>query len=305
MTFSKRTKSENTEEEVPLTNLSDSLSKQTLTDTNFDVPEHLTPIVRKYYVTFDGSLSDMAQDEEMASWSPLQSHMDIFQSKTRYKVNAQRSDVPLGDLEQVIMIGMKVKRADSTFPCPLGLTISGSPGNIRTGNGERYSYVLASGEKSHNLNEIIVTTNPFVNSEYIKTYNGKVTGANLRKDIIDFPNDNFQFVPKDHPVIDIMRDNADVLHVNMDEAQLVDGRWYKIGRNMTERCLSELETELVSNLPLINLNEFKVSVQRPHGVAFNDPTGVCDNVSDEDKIEKWMNRNYSANIILELTYAFA
>ena len=53
-------------------------------------------------------------------------------------------------------------------------------------------------------------------------------------------------------------------------------RWYKVSKTVTERCLSELESELVENLPIMDLSSFKASVHRLYGREWDDESEVCD-----------------------------
>lgn len=162
------------------------------TDEKFTVPQHMqNVIVRHYVMSWENSLSGLANYPENASWCPLEGHYDIFQSCSRYKQGAvKRSKFRQGDLEQAILIGMKVKKVSSNFPCQLGLEVTGCKGNYYTCNGEQYGYLLEPNEKSHQLNEIIATSSPYVNSEYLRLYPG-MTSENLRNNgIVTLPNEN-------------------------------------------------------------------------------------------------------------------
>ena len=61
--------------------------------------------------------------------------------------------------------------------------------------------------------------------------------------------------------------------IDLKNADMIDGRWYKVSRAVTERCLSELETELVENLPLLDLTKFSAKLVRPYGKRWDDPSG--------------------------------
>jgi hypothetical protein len=69
---------------------------------------------------------------------------------------------------------MKIKQIESTVPCPVGITISGCKGNFYTGNGSRYAYIAGSNSQAHDVDKIVATTNPYVNSEYLRMYPGKL-----------------------------------------------------------------------------------------------------------------------------------
>jgi len=276
-----------------------------MADDKFTVPNHMqNVIVRHYVMQWENSLSGLANYPENAEWRPLDGHYDIFQSTSRYKQGAvKRSKFRQGDLEQAILIGMKIKKVSSNFPCQLGLEITGSKGNYYTCNGERYSYLVEPNEKSNSLDEIIVTSSPYVNSEYLRLYPG-MTSQNLRTNgIVSLPNENYVFVDSKHPIVEMMSENQDVLQIDLKNAELIDGRWYKVSRAVTERCLSELESELVENLPLLDLSKFNAKIVRPYGKDWDDTSGWGENV-DAATQERVMNSSRTATVVMQLTYAF-
>ena len=86
---------------------------------------------------------------------------------------------------------MKIKKIESTFPTPIGLTISGCKGNFYSGNGSRYAYVAGTNESTHNMDKIVATTNPYVNSEYLRLYPGMVCSIPIPELSLElFPNAN-------------------------------------------------------------------------------------------------------------------
>jgi hypothetical protein len=266
---------------------------------------HLTPITRHYVLEWSNSLSGLAQNPSEAEWKPVDgNHMELFGSTTRYAPNATKSEVKRGNLQEAILIGMKIKKIDSNFPCQLGLSVEGCKGNYYTCNGERYSYLIGSGEKSHNLESTIATMNPYVNSEYLKLYPG-MTSENLRSQgIMTVPNENYVFVDKDHPIVEMMKENEDVLQIDINSADLIDSRWYKVSKVVTEKCISELESELVNHLPLINLEKFKAKIQRIYGTQWDDEMEVCDGVEREDMKNRLIESPRRCSVVLEMTYSF-
>jgi len=275
-------------------------------DDKFQAPAHLqNVIVRHYVMEWENSMSGLANFPENSEWRPLEGHYDIFQSSTRYQQgNVKRSKFRQGDLTQSILIGMKVKKVSSNFPCNLGLQVTGCRGNYYTCNGERYAYMIGSNEQSNKLDEIIVTSSPYVNSEYLRLYPG-MTSQNLRNNgIMECPGEDYVFVDHHHPIVEMMSENQDVLQIDLRNAELIDGRWYKVSKGVTERCLSELETELVENLPLLDLSSFNAKITRPYNKRWDDPSGWGEGV-DSDTRNRVIESVRSCQVVIELTYAFA
>lgn len=279
-------------------------ANHSLTDGAFSVPTHLksNAITRHFTANFVGSLSELADSPSLATWRPTDT--SIFKSKTRYAPNATKSSERKGNLKQAILIGMKLQRAESTFPCSLGVSIKGAKGNFYTGDGKQYSYITGSNEKSHALNKVVATTNPYINSEYLRLYPG-MTKDNLRSNgILDVPGENYVLVDQQHPIVEMMNENQEVLNVDIGKAKLIDDKWYKVAKTVTDRCLKELGDELDGNLPIIDLSDFHVQIDRLHGAAWDSEAEVCDNISSGDIRAKCMDSTRRANFVIEMSYTF-
>jgi hypothetical protein len=279
-------------------------NQETLTDNNFSVPQHLSSgtITRHFAVEFSGSLAEMADSPSLASWKPTE--LSVFQSRTRYAPGCTKSEFRQGNLSQAILIGMKLKGVESNFPTPIGMTISGCKGNFYTGNGSRYSYIVGSNQSSFDLDKIVATTNPYVNSEYLRLYPG-MTSENLRTNgIMAVPNENYVFVDYQHPIVEMMAENQDTLQLDLKNAKLIDNRWYKVSKAVTDRCLAELGEELDSNLPLLDFTKFQVCIERLNGEAWDAENIVCDNMSNEQMRNKVLDATRRLHAVVEITYSF-
>jgi len=79
---------------------------------------------------------------------------------------------------------------ESSFPEPIGISITGCKGNVYTANGERFALIAGTNQVSHNINQVIATTNPYINSAYLEMYPG-YTKDNLRKGLLAVPDANY------------------------------------------------------------------------------------------------------------------
>ena len=124
---------ENVVQESNVENITEEMSalRTAHVDENFTVPSHLSNniITRHYVLQWDNSFAGLAAYPENATWKPLEGHMDIFQSQTRYAPNCRKAATRQGNLSQVILVGMKIKKVESTFPCQLGFRVHGAKGN--------------------------------------------------------------------------------------------------------------------------------------------------------------------------------
>ena len=175
-------------------------------DAEFNVPQHMATgtISRHFILSWDNTLAGLSSFPEQAEWKPSPANLSIFQSRTRYAPGCRKSAVRQGNLSSCIMVGMKIKKVESTFPCQLGLKVTGAKGNFYTSNGERYAYLIGNQEQSHKLDEIVVTTNPYVNSEYLRLYPGMTSDKLRSEGIMSVPGENYVFVDKRHPIVEMM-----------------------------------------------------------------------------------------------------
>ena len=101
-----------------------------------------------------------------------------------------------------------------------------------------------------------------------------------------------------------MSENQSVLGIDLSHAQLVDNRWFKVEKTVSERCLEELGAELTNHLPIIDLSGFNVGISRLHGANWDSEAEVCDNISSVDMRSKIMDGQRRASFVIEMSYSF-
>jgi hypothetical protein len=63
--------------------------------------------------------------------------------------------------------------------------------------------------------------------------------------IVNVPNEDYVFVDSSHPIVEMLQVNAAVLQVDMSEAKLIDGRWYKVASQVVADCTKLLDQQLL------------------------------------------------------------
>ena len=260
-------------------------------------------ISRDFVMHFKGSFNDLHNSPDLATWTVPEDMQAIFQSRTRWAPNCKKAAERSGDLSKVIMVKMAIKKVDSSFPCSIALTIAGARGNVYAANGDQFCYCAMPNERQHTMDKVVLTTSAFVNSEYMRIYPGMTSDKLRTEKIMKPPGQSYTYVAHDHPVIEMIAENAETLQVNLDDAELIDGQWYKISNSVAERCLSELETELVDNLPITDMRDFRATIHRMDGVGWSSPEEVCDNVG-QPLWPRLMDTKRRFTAVVNLTYAF-
>ena len=75
----------------------------------------------------------------------------------------------------------------------------------------------------------------------------------------------FVFVSNDHPVIDMLRKNAHILNADISQQPLIDGKWYKIAKQVMSGCCSHLRERVLSRIYTRDLTALTVQLQRLDG----------------------------------------
>lgn len=261
-------------------------------------------ISREFVMQWDGSLNELSRRPAKATWAVSAAKAPIFQSRTRYAPGCEKADTRMGDLSKVCLVGMKITKIDSTFPCSVALCVAGAKGNVYSNSGEQFAALISPNEKQHNLEKVIVTTNPYVNSAYMQLY-PNMTSKNLRSQgMMKVPGENYCFVDQTHPIVEMMAENAEQLQIDMNDAELIDGRWLKVSQAIADRCLDNLESQLTDYLPVTDLNNFAATIHRMHGASWDAQDEVCDNITQESMRDRMMNTKRRLTVCVQMTYSF-
>ena len=143
--------------------------------------------------------------------------------------------------------------------------------------------------------------------------------------VLNVQGENFVFVSKAHPVIDLLRMNKDILNADIDAAPLIDDQWYKVTKQVMSTCCQQLKTKVLSKVGTCDLNQISLQLSRLDGIHWIDmsendelfskipahistPAVRTDNMSNEDWQEHQRSRQLqfteAANAIIKQPYAF-
>ena len=261
------------------------------------------PITRRIHVEFDNTHAGLAQNAQQATYTVLDH--DIWRT-TRKTLNSTPTAERQGDISRVMLLGVKVKKVHSTFPCQLGVTMTGVKGNFYTCDGDRFAYMVAPNETRYDANDVIMATDTAASTEFMRLY-PETTRANLRtKGIIKVDaKDEFRYVAQDHPIVEVMAANQEELQVNLADARLVDGRFLKVATPVVERCLTEIEDNVLAKLPVVDFGNFGVKIQRLYGQEWTDKAEVCDGITDPHLQKAMMEQvQRRLGLTLEVSYMF-
>jgi len=99
-----------------------------------------------------------------------------------------------------------------------------------------------------------------MNSRYIQQYGG-YTLDKLHQGIVEFPDQDYVYVPEGHVVTDIVKNNWESLGVNIEAEAVREGQYVKLGKNVVDNCISQLYSNVISQIPFTNFSDLGARFQ--------------------------------------------
>jgi hypothetical protein len=261
-------------------------------------------VTRNVTVEIAGSLTRLAANGTQATWSVDTNAHAVFQPCA---TDRGYSDVAGEcDLKNAVLESMTVTEVKSTFPCSLGLHITGVNGTHVSREGTRYGMIVT-GDTKWQGDRALVEVTDMTNNEYLRKYPGMTPDKISSAGIVPVPGENYVFVDLNHPIIEMLAVNASVLQVSMSEEDLIDHRWYKVEQQVVADCTKLLDQQLLQHLPLVDLTSFQVTAERLGQVAWDRVESVTDAVQGkgyDPLVERLMEKQNTIALQLKVCYRF-
>ncbi len=262
-------------------------------------------VTRSYAINFSGSLADWESGSSRSplTWGVNKKDLDIFRSK-RHDPEAADSESRIGDLSKVILISARVLYKSNPTPVDVAVKITGLRGN-KYGNSmsQRFPTRLYAGEKGR-CDELAHVPDRFITTfpKLIKNY-GHLTRASIEASLVPFPDEPVTLVPKNSVIASLIALNAENLNINMNRADLVDGRFYKVDNDIVSKCLDELDKNVLQKQPFVNMEEFEATLVRADGRSWLDLEGAdMIDLKDVSLVREQQAARNNVKLELELTY---
>jgi len=142
---------------------------------------------------------------------------------------------------------------NSSFPMVLKLDSEGFPKDASDLNGNRTLAHILPGRNStpETLFEADHTSNDSV--QWQKKFPEYTSGNLVTHGIMEVRSAPIIFVAKDHPVCALLRSNKEYLGQDLNEQQLVQGKWHTIARPIFEHAVSVLRKTVLSQVQHVTL----------------------------------------------------
>jgi hypothetical protein len=164
-----------------------------------------------------------------------------------------------------------VKESQSTFPCGLGVTISCVPSNEVTDLGDRYAYTVLPSSTINSPQQVYTCESSIQENAAWRQQYGKWNKQNLEKEgVIELPNQPFNFVHMNHPVIGLLRHNQDMIGCDIEKQPMLDKQWFKLSRTVMSECCKTLRTQVLSKVQTQDMNMFSLQLHRLGAETWDD-----------------------------------
>lgn len=201
---------------------------------------------------------------QAATWSPQPNK--VVEMFGCHNLNSRSLSSPSDGhavLSGVRLCSCSLLETHSTFPTQIGVTITAVPPCEATNTAHAYAFTVM--PNSHNPTPLIIYEAD-VDDEEQAVWHSKYpmfTASNIEThDTLTLPGENYIFIDKNHPVIEVLRQNRELLNKQIDQTQLFDGRWYKVGKAVFTTCCEVLKQKILNNIATCDLNHFNLQIHR-------------------------------------------
>jgi hypothetical protein len=262
-----------------------------------------TVLTRTLYVNITGSLANLSMAGPSGGTWKLVDGKQIGVFGMGSEMDTQ---VATNQLRTALIHELKVLQEQSTFPVPLGVTISCVPAHEMTNVGDKYAYtVLPNVQNSVSQTIYQCDTSSEEGQQWRKDY-PKWTAANLETEgVLHVDNNAWVFVHETHPVIALLRHNAALIGCKIDEQPKIDHEWYKVSRQVLSACCQTLRTKVLSKVTSHDLNLFQVQIKRLNAETWDDMNddGVAHCIGQtKEEASKFITTPFSYMARLQIKY---
>jgi hypothetical protein len=225
--------------------------------------KEVVQITRRLLVQVKGTMDNFNRmGTEAATWKPVNGKMgEVFGVHDCFE-SVPDAGTTAGVLQNAIIHKITLLEQKNEFPVHLGVNISCITPEETTRTGHKYA--VTSLANSHSQFPLVV----FEAGEHTdgiewRNKYPQYNAMNLdTQGVLQVTGENYVFCSKDHPAIDVLRQNHDIINSDIDQHPLIDGSWYKIQKPVFSMCCDALRKRVLTSVPTRDLNNFHVQISR-------------------------------------------
>jgi hypothetical protein len=253
----------------------DALAQPEVAELSESVQENVssTPeLIRRVVFECNASGADLAQGVIVN----IKNASHVFEPKMSSDMtDEEKAEFSEQDFSQGIVTGLKLKSVSSSCPetVTVGMNLFQKEANIANSQGWLYSKEVNDMSENHthtnegftNLvtilpherqrpNQVVYHPEGLMNSRWIKQYGG-YTLEKLHDGITRFKGKDYCYVPENHVVVSIIRNNWEQLGVNLEAESVREGEFMKISNNIVDNCIKQLYNNVILQIPYTTFSD--------------------------------------------------
>jgi len=225
-----------------------------------------------------------ATGSELANGSVvnLQNAEHIFQPSMASDLTAEeKTSFDAKDFTQGIVTSMTLKSVHSSCPetVTVGMNLFANSANVANSKGWLYAQEVSDLSDNHahqnegysnvatilphernRPNEVVYHPEGLMNSRWIKQYGG-YTLDKLHEGITRFKGKDYCYVPADHVVVSIIKNNWEQLGINLQSETVREGEFMKVGKTVVDNCINQLYSNVISQIPYTKFSDLGARFQ--------------------------------------------
>jgi hypothetical protein len=183
--------------------------------------------------------------------------------------------------DQAIVTSMTLKSVSSSCPevVTVGINLFANNANVSNAKGWLYTQevndmssnhahanegftnvVTILPHEKHRTDQVVYHPEGLMNSRWIQEYGGYDL-EKLHDGITRFQGKDYCYVPEDHVVVSIIRNNWEQLGINLQDESMKEGEFLKINKTVVDNCINQLYSSVISQIPYTSLSNLGARFQ--------------------------------------------
>lgn len=132
--------------------------------------------------------------------------------------------------------------------------------------------------------QVVYSPSNLIGNRYISQY-GSYNWRSLWDGIVQFPNEDFYYLDKNHIVISIVKRNWELLGIPLEQELPREGRYYRIDSKVCDRVIGELYENVISKIPFTKWSQM--------GAVFS-----------SDHVDETSDKEYNISVELKVSFTY-
>ncbi len=212
----------------------------------------------------------------------IQNASHVFAPHISSDISAEEKEaLSAKNFDQAIVTNMALKSVSSSCPetVTVGVNLFSNSANVANSKGWLYTQevndmssnhahanegftnvVTILPHEKHRTDQVVYHPEGLMNSRWIQEYGG-YTMEKLHEGITRFKGKDYAYVPEDHVVVSIIKNNWESLGINLNDESMKEGEFLKINKTVVDNCINQLYSSVISQIPYTSLSNLGARFQ--------------------------------------------